>query len=95
MSQVQQNHPQSTSSQFVNQRVTHMYDTTARGTVRRWNDGERLVGVEWDERPNYIAPCIRDEVVFDSERDARKQRKQRKAREDRKPRYDEDDDYDY
>lgn len=68
-------------------RVVHLYDHTCHGTLVRNNDNETLVGVIWDERPHYLHPCLREEVVFPSTRKRREERSERRPRRD----YDDDD----
>lgn len=73
-----------------NERVTHLYDSTCKGTLVRANANEALVGVIWDERPGVVHPCIREEVVFPQE--PRERRPRRSRDDERNPRRYRDDD---
>lgn len=72
-----------------NDRVSHIYDSSCKGTLVRANRDEVLVGVIWDDRPGVVHPCIREEVVFPPE--PRSERRPRRDDRDNRRRRDYDD----
>lgn len=69
-----------------NDRVTHLYDHTCKGTLVRANRDELFVDVIWDDRPGVVSVTLREEVVFPPE--PREERKPR--RDNRRRQHDED-----